>query len=132
MKSTIYRITNIINFRIYIGSSIHVETRWKEHLNDLRKNKHPNYYLQKDFNLYGEDKFIFSIVEECNKDELQKKEQFYLDKWQPFHKNYGYNIRKDVTFNEPNKKRIYRANVLITLKLCGLKYNFSSQKHFAE
>lgn len=41
----VYLITNNINGKMYIGSSINIERRWKEHLRDLRNGNHHAIYL---------------------------------------------------------------------------------------
>lgn len=50
----IYKIQNLINGKIYIGQSIHIYQRWKEHLR-LAKKKKTNFY--KDLKKYGEECF---------------------------------------------------------------------------
>lgn len=51
--SGIYKITNVVNNKVYIGLSIHLNKRWGEHKNDLIKNKHFNAHLQNSVNKYG-------------------------------------------------------------------------------
>lgn len=58
----VYRILNIRNKRVYIGSTNDFETRKQEHLGQLRKKKHINRFLQSDFNDFKEDSFVFEIV----------------------------------------------------------------------
>jgi len=95
IKSGIYKITNNINHRFYIGSSINIYKRWGEHKRTLRKNIHDNDFLQKSWNKYGEDHFKFEIIELIiDKTELIIREQFYLDLIKPFNKNITYNICK--------------------------------------
>ena len=81
MGCGIYKIENKVNGKIYIGSSIEVHVRLMNHKYMLRANKHDNEYLQKSFNKYGEDNFIFSLVELCDIAELIVKENFYIDKF---------------------------------------------------
>ena len=61
--SGIYKITNKVNGKQYIGSSIDTKRRWHEHKKRLRRNKHDNIHLQRAWNKYGEAAFIFTIVE---------------------------------------------------------------------
>lgn len=75
----IYKIHNITNDHIYIGSANNCATRKNGHLSDLRKNKHPNSYLQRAFNKYGEKSFIFSVIEETTKEALLEREQYWID-----------------------------------------------------
>jgi group I intron endonuclease len=91
----IYKIVNIINNKIYIGSSNNIINRWKLHRRDLFKNKHDNFHLQFSWNKYGEDNFIFEIVEEVlDKTLLLEREQYYLDFYKSYEKEIGYNILK--------------------------------------
>lgn len=86
-KSGVYKIINEITNNFYIGSSVNVERRKKEHFNLLRKNKHNNKHLQNSFNVYGEKNFQFVIVEYCNKEECVIKEQCFINELKP-----SYNI----------------------------------------
>lgn len=75
----IYSITNKLNSHRYIGSSINVSRRKKEHFTLLKTNKHHSQYLQNAWNKYGEDMFIFSILENVEDNNLLiPKEQWWL------------------------------------------------------
>jgi len=63
LKSGIYKITNKINGRIYIGSAKLFKVRWSQHTSSLRSQKHSNKFLQADFNKCGEEAFVFEVVE---------------------------------------------------------------------
>jgi len=88
----IYMIKNIVNGKIYIGKSIHVKTRFSLHRNALRKNQHYNLYLQAAWNKYGEDNFLFLILEKCASIYLSQKEVYWINKFFSLDKNFGYNI----------------------------------------
>ena len=65
----IYKITNLINNKIYIGSSsTHrgLQTRWEEHLKAARNSSNPsyNYPLQKGIRKYGIKNFKYEILQE--------------------------------------------------------------------
>jgi group I intron endonuclease len=62
----IYKITNKINNKVYIGESQNIERRWEEHKEHLKENKHHSYKLQQDYNTYGEENFIYEVVEEIS------------------------------------------------------------------
>ena len=59
----IYQIKNLVNGKIYIGSSVDLKRRRKHHFVDLRRNVHHCKYLQRAWNKYGETKFKFEILE---------------------------------------------------------------------
>lgn len=82
-KIGVYRIRNIINDRQYIGSSVSVNRRWSDHKRSLRKGKHHSVLLQRSFDKYGEEAFIFEMITSCNEDGLLKFEQMEMDTEQP-------------------------------------------------
>lgn len=80
----IYKITNSVNGRLYIGSTVNYLRRRQTHKSQLRKNKHHSPLLQRSWNKYGEDKFIFEIIEEVDvSNDLLKREQYWIDKISP-------------------------------------------------
>lgn len=109
----IYKIENVINGKKYIGSAINIDIRLKRHINDLKNKKHVNIHLQREYNKYGIENFIFECVEECEKDILKDIEQQYLNNIFLIKNNnlFYYNIGKDasggdnLTYN-PNKNII--------------------------
>lgn len=89
----IYKIQNKVNGKVYIGQSVNIASRWKGHIASLRNNHHRNDHLQKSWNKYGEDNFDFSILCECNKEELDDKEIHYINYYKSTDSEYGYNLR---------------------------------------
>lgn len=79
--SGIYAIVNVLNNHKYIGSSRHIRNRLYQHRANLRRNRHHSTHLQNAYNKYGEDKFIWIILEICEpvRDTLIYIEQKYLD-----------------------------------------------------
>ena len=65
----VYQIKNIINNKIYIGSTKQcIRVRINHHLKALRNNKHKNTHLQNACNKYGESMYEFSILKICKKE----------------------------------------------------------------
>lgn len=78
--SGIYKFTNIINGKFYIGSSQNLRKRFFRHLALLKNNNHHSNSFQNAWNKYGEDNFQFEIIEFVEKIEnLLFREQHYLD-----------------------------------------------------
>lgn len=82
-QAGIYRIINVQNGRIYIGSTSRFEKRWKEHQVSLIKGKHSNKFLQADFNKCGSSVFLFEIVEvvDGNKEKRLEVEEHYIKQY---------------------------------------------------
>jgi hypothetical protein len=74
--SGIYSILNKKNNRVYIGQAVALGRRKADHFRALRKGKHKNKPLQKDYDKYGLDAFEYRVVEECPPDETRS--QLYL------------------------------------------------------
>lgn len=77
--SCIYSITNTVNGRAYYGSTINWYARKANHICHLRKGKHANTHLQRAWNHYGEQAFVFAIEIELPLENLLDVEQAYLD-----------------------------------------------------
>lgn len=81
----IYKITNKVNGKSYIGQSINIERRFREHCN--RCEQQIDQAIQK----YGIDNFSFDIIEECLPEELNDREFFWITKENTIIPN-GYNM----------------------------------------
>ena len=95
-KFGIYKITCKINNKVYIGSTeVCFKQRFKKHKQRLRNNYHENDYLQKSWNKYGEDNFIFEILEEISdKSKVKEIEQTYLNEYISKGKKFCFNLSK--------------------------------------
>lgn len=87
----IYKIENLINHKVYIGQSIHIEKRWKEHCIPSAKS-----LVGKAIQKYGKENFSFQIVEECEEHLLNEKESYYIQYYQSLIPK-GYNIEEKDT-----------------------------------
>lgn len=97
--SGIYAIINRVNGKYYIGSAMKLYNRWHHHKTLLNQNKHDNDYLQKAWNKYCEENFKFVILENCLKEQLIDKEQFWINISECYNRDKGYNIRIIATSN---------------------------------
>ncbi len=85
-RKGIYLITNVINKKQYVGSSINVYYRIQTHKCKLAKNKHKNPKLQNGYNKYGLSNFAFTILEFVDDiNDLLKREQYYIDNLKPWY-----------------------------------------------
>lgn len=89
MKGFIYKITNRVNNKVYIGQTrFTVEHRWKQHLKNfnIEHRKQPLYMA---FCKYGLDNFYVETIEECSIDKLNEREIFWIAKYDSFKNGYN-------------------------------------------
>jgi len=78
----IYSIVNVINNKVYIGSTKSLYKRLIHHRHRLRNNSHSNKHLQNAWNKYGEDNFDINVLEYCeNTSDLYKREEFFCKQY---------------------------------------------------
>ena len=94
----IYKITNKLNNKIYVGSGIDIKNRWNLHKFKLKNNKHHSIKLQRSYNKHGIDHFIFEVLEYCSKDVLIEREQYWIDTLNSYNKGYNCNPIAGNTF----------------------------------
>lgn len=87
----IYKITNLINGKTYIGQAVDIDKRLREHINDSANpnRREYNYPLSRAYRKYGITNFQMSVLEECSREELNEKEIYYIQKFDSV--NNGYN-----------------------------------------
>lgn len=99
---------------VYIGSTVDFFKRQNAHLNELRKNKHSNEYLQFCFDKYQEEKVDFDILFEFNEQNLERRyqiEEGFIQALKP-------NLNKDLY---PNEKSLNLKFLLWGLKIFSPK-----------
>ena len=131
--SGVYKITNIVSGKFYIGSSKDTEKRKLEHWQALNRNEHRNTILQNSWNYHGEDKFTFEIIETCADDQCLIREQHYLDLLQPF-KGVGYNINRTANGGDGYTYNPRREEIIEKLKIMSTGENngMFGKKHTEE
>lgn len=92
MKSGIYIIINVVNNKVYVGKSLNISLRKSAHFSLLRRQKHPNIYLQTSYNKHGKENFIFNNIEMCEFSVLNKREEFWIKFFCSDNREYGYNL----------------------------------------
>lgn len=102
----IYCIENTINNKKYIGLSRDIRRRWNEHKSDLRNGCHANIYLQREWNIYGNECFRFNILELCSPYEICDKERHYISEYHTLSHENGYNLTPGGECVSTTNKRI--------------------------
>jgi group I intron endonuclease len=127
IESGIYKILNKIDGKFYIGSAKNFKTRWRNHQWYLNNNQHSNMYLQRAWNKYRKENFIFEILEYVqNLNELEQVEQKYLN---TSDQNIIYNICKvagtklNVAMTQETKDKISNSLKGHTAGMTGLDHS---------
>lgn len=92
----VYKIENIHTGKMYVGSSVNIEKRWKEHMRMLESGTHHSTKLQRAWNK-ANDKSIFqftTIEEVVNECDLFLREQYWIDYYDAYQN--GYNCSEQV------------------------------------
>lgn len=92
-KTGIYKITNTLNGKCYIGQAVNIKNRWGDHIKmglgadtPSRNKIYPA--MMKD----GVENFTFEVLEECSGNQLNEREKFYIEFYDSV--NYGYNVTR--------------------------------------
>lgn len=105
--SGIYEIVNTITGDCYIGSSVDLKRRRKQHFCEYCWKHEQNKPLYKDMKQYGKENFLFKIIQLCDPHELKKYEQIAIEKYNPKYNRYAACGR--LNKREYDKKR-YKEN----------------------
>ena len=125
----IYKITNLVNNKIYIGQSINIIERWKQHeykaFNESEKAY--NSAIHAAFRKYGLENFKLEVLEECSVDELDEKERYWIRKLDSLTPN-GYNILvggqqfRKTRFCEKCNTLLPKSNITNLCEICYKEY----------
>ena len=120
----IYKITNKINGKAYIGQSVCLERRFAEH--KRRSEQQIDQAIQK----YGIENFTFEVIEECNAEELNDREEYWTLHYNSIVPN-GYNIGvvKTLSFGENNGNSIYTNEDIKIIRDARLAPEFYSERN---
>ena len=106
----IYKITNKINGKCYIGQSVDIQQRWSKHLSTFNGNATPDYEIYKAFAKYGVNNFTFEVIEECDKSLLNSREIFWIEFYDSFNNGYNMSLGGEAC-NGTNDKAVYQYDL---------------------
>ena len=130
MSCGIYKIECLENGKVYIGLSINIENRWEKHCGELKNNKHKNKYMQRAWNKYGKENFTFEILEECESNELSKKEIEFIEKYNSY--NNGFNLTLGGDGGTSGYKKSKESIEKTRLKLIGKHLSIENRKNLSK
>lgn len=86
----IYKITNNISNKCYIGKTERtVEERWQEHCRHIKT--YPNLPLYRAMSKYGIENFTIEILEQCDSNNIDSREIYWIDYYNTYYSKEGYN-----------------------------------------
>lgn len=95
IETGIYCIINVHNNKVYVGGAYKsLRKRWDAHRSNLRCGTHHNKHLQAAWDKYGEDWFLFDIIERCGPStkEISDRETYWIGALNATNPNIGYNV----------------------------------------
>lgn len=111
-----------MNGKVYIGQSIDLDRRKKDHIRNLNKNVGHNSHFQNAWNKYGENNFEFEVIHLVeNSNELNYLETYYIEKYDSTNPNKGYNFTHGG--DNPSVSELYRNE--LRMKARGKNTNLS-------
>lgn len=120
----IYKITNLRTKKFYLGSSVNIDHRWRQHKCLLNKNKHHSAKLQASWNKYGAAAFVFEVLLECKPNDIIDVEQALLIELNPAYNISAIAGRVEMTsevkkkISEATKQRYKRYDGLTLKEYC--------------
>lgn len=100
--SGIYLLLSDKSDKVYVGSSVNIEGRFREHIRELSQGKHHNYKLQQHFDKHQPQLSLYILVE-CTVEEMPELELEYIHLYQSV--MFGFNVSYDTRRNKPSKKK---------------------------
>ena len=119
----IYKVTNKINGKVYIGQSVDIGRRWREHMTAK-----DDIYFHKAIQKYGVENFEWEVIEQCKKKDLDEREIYWIEYYDSFNKGYNCTrggdgvsggedhprwkggVTSDEDYYRQNSKQYYQAN----------------------
>jgi group I intron endonuclease len=135
MKSGIYKITNLVNNKCYIGSSKNYRQRFGQHRHMLLYNNHCNKHLQSSYNKYGVINFKFELLELVTEEELIIKEIYYIKLFDCLDPFKGYNKATEIKntsgykWSESSRKKLSNSKKGTKMHPDTLKAIINSNKN---
>jgi group I intron endonuclease len=115
IKIGIYIFTNKINGKVYIGQSKDIDRRYRRHISKLKSGNNTQHF-QAAWNKYGSESFSFEILLECSLEQLDLWENYYIDLFQSWKRDKGYNINKSA---EGPGQCSEETKIRISNSMCG-------------
>jgi len=101
----IYTFKNLINGKVYVGQTKHPKRRQKEHLKCANEGSEGRLYWA--IRKYGKENFLFEVIEECEDDITNQREEFWISHFDSFENGYNSTTGGDhYALSEEAKRKI--------------------------
>jgi predicted GIY-YIG superfamily endonuclease len=139
VMSGVYIIKNIVNNKVYVGSSVDILTRFGNHKSELNRGKHHNKRLLASYVKYGGASFKFEPVELCEIEQLAEREKYWMDKFESIKNGYNIAIDTECPFRglPKSKESIYKRLLKVRknrrfVSPAGVIFETNNTKEFAK
>ncbi len=123
----IYKITNLVNGKHYVGQSVNIKKRWQSYYSNCKDRTPIIHAIKK----HGKDNFTFQIIEECNKEQLNEREIYWIKELKCLSPD-GYNLstggRKTTWAYKPSKETLLKRSIALT----GKKRTLETKRKMSE
>lgn len=135
----IYKITNLINGKIYVGQAQDIEMRWEQHINSAKRGERQVIYHA--MRKYGIDNFAFEVLEQCSLDKLEEREIHYIETLNTYlhaENSNGYNMTlggggiRGHKHTEETKRKIGESEKGEKNHLYGKRLSFEHRRKISE
>ena len=123
MTGYIYKVSNNINNKVYIGQTIRtIQDRWKQHMKDSKQDRYSKIHFYRALNKYGINEFYIEEVENVEyedlidlKNKLNELEMYYINKFNSFkggyNSSYGGEGNVGLKHSEASKEKMRQARI---------------------
>jgi hypothetical protein len=130
MTCGIYLISSAQANVYYVGQSSDIDVRWRAHRHALRGRSKGriNKLLKRSWDKYGESAFSFSILEECDKEQLTAREQHWIDHFRDLHGSRVANTESPCDSPMRGRTHTAEARMKISIAHTGRRNSANSQR----
>lgn len=133
IQGWIYKITNTVNGKVYVGQTVQVvKKRFVRHQVMLRKQNHPNKHLQASWNKYGDSSFTFEVIEKFDSEmnfDLNNLERYWIKHFDSMNPLKGYNKTEGGSNGKPSEETKKKMSLAKKGKISPLKGRVISEEH---
>ena len=131
----IYKVTNLINNKVYVGQSVKIEYRWGQHHRKpfcVSSSQYDTYFYRA-IRKYGIENFSFEVLEECDINSLNELERKWILYYRSNENEFGYNstlggnVNYPLTFLQVNEIKHLLKTTKLSQQEIGEKYNISQR-----